>query len=339
MRHGCRDYAILRCMPSIRSGYVLLAAVIALLGRRVDAATPAPCAQTSASWQTQAQYENRRFGSYVLSSDNFNGTPGQQVWAVDVGCWGAVTRATTERDGIGSYPHITRGWLFDDGEMNALSTPGTFDWTRKSGLGIPVTRLTKAKVRWAFSAPTGAGARWMALIDVYFDREATPNPKAFPPVTDLMIDQALMDQAIGRGTYYSIVASRSSPFVVTIGGVKYLGYIDSGGERSYHQAGGGGHTIHLFRRPTGYTDGAGVAWGSEQATTDVAAIVKYFMQSSPKDDYGRPIHYADGTVVAAPLIGPDLFLDAIDAGWEIDTGVRFETTSFWIALQNEPDGQ
>ena len=327
-------------MRSIRSGLVLVALSGALLGPQVDAAAAdAPCARTAGSWQSQGPWDNHQFGNYVVSNNNFNGTAGQQTWASSEGCWGAVTRASAERFGIGSYPHIARGWMFDDTEMRALSTPGTADWTRKAGLGIAVTGLSKAKVHWAFSAPTTGGVRWMALIDVYFDHEPTPNPKAFPPVTDLMIDQALMDQQVGRGTYYAIVAAHSAPFVVTLGGIRYLGYIDSGGESAYHQAGGGGHTIHLFQRPTAFTDeGAGVVWGAQQATTDVAAIVKYFMQASPKDDYGRPIHYADGTVVSTPLITPDLYLDSINAGWEVDTGLRFDTTGFWIALQNEPDG-
>lgn len=326
-------------MRSTRSGYLLLALAAALLGTRGDAvAADAPCARSAATWQSQGPWDDHRFGDYVVSNNNFDGTPGQQTWAASESCWGAVTQALVERSGIGSYPHVARGWMFDDGEMRTLSTPGTSDWTRKSGLGISLKELEKAKVHWAFEAPTGSGARWMALIDVYFDREPQPSPKAFPPITDLMIDQAIMDQPVGRGTYYSFVAAHSAPFVVTLGGIKYLGYIDSGGERSYHQPDGGGHTIHLFQRPTGYTDGAGVVWGSQQATTNVAAIVKYFMQPSPHDDYGRPIHYADGTVVSTPLITPDLYLDSINAGWEIDTGLRFETTGFWIALQNEPDG-
>jgi hypothetical protein len=123
---------------------------------------------------------------------------------------------------------------------------------------------------------------------------------------------------------------------VTLGASKYLVYIDNPGEAAYHQP--GGHTIHLFQLPTTYTDDTGLVWGSNNATTDLAAIVKYFMQTSPKDDAGRPLRNAAGAEVTSPLIAPDLMLNAINAGWEIDVGTLFQTDQFWIALQNEPDG-
>ena len=74
------------------------------------------------------------------------------------------------------------------------------------------------------------------------------------------------------------------------------------------------------------------------ATTDVAAIVRYFAQAAPKDDKGQPLQDAMGRTVAAPLFAADLYLNAINAGWEIDVGTAFRTDAFWIALQDEPDG-
>ena len=156
----------------------------------------APCQQRADSWTSSGPWDTRKYGNYFLSNDNFNNTPGQKLWANSESCWGVVTSATVERSGVGSYPHVVRGWSQMEGDMREHSSPGSFDWTRKSGLGIPVDQLKKALVHWSFSAPTGAGARWMALIDVYFHRSDGPDPKQFPPQIDLMIDQALMDQPL-----------------------------------------------------------------------------------------------------------------------------------------------
>jgi hypothetical protein len=301
----------------------------------------APCAQTAKSWTKTGPWDTQQYGNYFVSNDNFNNTPGQKIWANSEHCFGVTTSATVERSGVGSYPHVVRGWMQNEGDMRSQSTPGTLDWPIKSGMGIPVARLNKAKIHWAFTASTTPGSRWMALIDVYFHKTAMPNANEFPPATDLMINQSIMDQPIAShsantASYYAYTASVSHPFTVTLGGNKYLVYIDNPGEVGFHQT--GGHTIHLFQMPTTFTDGSGVNWGAASATTDLAAIVKYFMQASPKDDAGRPVQTAGGTEVNAPLIQHDLMLNAINAGWEIDVGTSFQTNEFWIAMQNEPDG-
>lgn len=314
------------------------ALLFAFLTATVAEALAAPdCARTQSSWGTQRQYDSKRFGNYLITSDNFNGTPGQTTWASSEACWGAVTTATKERGGIGSYPHIVRGWVNSGGDMSALSSPGTVDWTRRSGMGLSVQSLRKARVHWKFTAPVVPGARWMALIDVYFHGTPTPDASQFPPVTDLMIDQSLMDQDVGQQTFYEAVASRSHAFVVTLGGLTYLGYVDQAGESAFHRP--GGHTLHLFQTPTAYTRDAALNWGDTGATTDIAEIVRYFLQPDPRDSAGQPIHFADGTIVSSPLITPDLFLNAINAGWEIDVGTQFRTTDFWVAVQDEPDGR
>ncbi len=71
--------------------------------------------------------------------------------------------------------------------------------------------------------------------------------------------------------------------------------------------------------------------------TDLAAIVKFFMQSNPVDDNGAPIKTATGATVTTPLIGADLYFNAINAGWEIDDGTVFTNTGFCVAMQSEAD--
>lgn len=322
---------------------LLLGAALIGIGRAASADPPAAaCSQAADSWTSSGLWDTRQFGNYFVSNDNFNGTPGQKLWANSASCFGVLTTSTTERSGVGSYPHVVRGWMQSEGDMRAQSTPGTLDWTTKSGMGIAAGRLNKALIHWAFTAPTTPGSRWMALIDVYFHKTATPNSNEFPPAIDLMIDQALMDQPLGSqrsnaSTYYASVASGSHPFTVTLGGNKYLAYVDNPGENGFHRP--GGHTIHLYQLPTAYTGGTGVSWGVSRATTDLAAIVRYFTQRSPRDENGRPIQDAGGAEISAPLIAPELYLNAINAGWEVDVGTAFRTHEFWIALQDEPNGQ
>ena len=295
----------------------------------------ADCSRNSNSWVTTGIFDSKRFGNYVVNNNNWGGTPNQQLWANSESCWGVTTNATTERYSIGSYPSVTRGWSQNASIMQELSTPGTNDWTTKSGMGIPVGQLTKAKARWAFTAPSAPSARWLGLMDVYLHKKNNPSPSEFPPFVDLMIDQALADQPVNDTTYYALVAGNANATTVTLGGVTYLVYIDDPGEAIYHQS--GGHTIHLFATPTDVTHKNGPNWGTRNGTTDVAAIVKYFMQSNPKDDAGRPLKNAAGAVITSPLITSDLYLNSINAGWEIDFGTSFTNTQFCVALQSEPD--
>jgi hypothetical protein len=175
----------------------------------------------------------------------------------------------------------------------------------------------------------------MALIDVYLHKSAAPSAKEFPPFVDLMIDQALADQIVNTTTYYALVAGQSNATTVTLGPNRYLVYVDNPGETSYHQS--GGHTIHLFQLPTSVTDTVGPMWGASDARTSIDSVVKYFMQTSPKDDAGHTLKNAAGAEISTPLISPDLFLNAINVGWEIDVGTEFKTTQLWIAMQDEAD--
>ncbi|MFI4877481.1 MAG: hypothetical protein ACHP9U_01345, partial [Steroidobacterales bacterium] len=234
---------------------------------------------------------------------------------------------------IGSYPSVTRGW-----SQNAtiMQQQGGNGWTVQSGMGIPVSQLTKAKVHWSINAPTTSGIRWLGLMDNYFHSTNSPSPSQFPPVVDLMVDQSIADQVVNGSTFYALVAQQDHGSTVTISGVQYVFYIDDSDENAYHSA--GGHTIHLFRTPSAYTSGTALAiWGTNDGVTDLAAIVKFFMQSNPVDDNGAPIKTATGATVTTPLISSGLYLNSINAGWEIDDGTVFTNTGFCVAMQSEAD--
>jgi hypothetical protein len=98
----------------------------------------------------------------------------------------------------------------------------------------------------------------------------------------------------------------------------------------------GGHTIEMFMTPNSVTNPGQAVWGSNDSVTDVAAIVKFWMQTNPKDDKGNVIVNAAGNPVGQ-VITPDLYLNVINAGFEIDDGTAFTTTAFCVAMQNEPD--
>ena len=185
---------------------------------------------------------------------------------------------------------MTRGW-----SQNAtiMQQQGGNGWTVQSGMGIPVSQLTKAKVHWSFKAPTTSGIRWLGLMDNYFHSTNSPSPSQFPPVVDLMVDQSIADQVVNGSTFYALVAQQDHGSTVTISGVQYVFYIDDSDENAYHSA--GGHTIHLFRTPSAYTSGTALAiWGTNDGVTDLAAIVKFFMQSNPVDDNGAADQDCDG---------------------------------------------
>ena len=292
-----------------------------------------PCAMSSSSWTTTGAFDSKAYGNYFVNNNNWGGTPGQQFWSNDENCWGVTTTATRDNSSIGSYPSVTRGW-----SQNAtiMQQQGGNGWTVQSGMGIPVSQLTKAKVHWSFNAPTTSGIRWLGLMDNYFHSTNNPSPSQFPPVVDLMVDQSIADQVVNGSTYYALVAQQDHGTTVTISGVQYVVYIDDSDENAYHSA--GGHTIHLFRTPSAFTTNAALAiWGTNDGITDLAAIVTFFMQSNPVDDNGQPLKTASGSTVSSPLIGSGLYLNSINAGWEIDDGTVFTNTGFCVAMQNEPD--
>jgi hypothetical protein len=295
--------------------------------------TGGPCAKSSSSWTTTGAFDSKAYGNYFVNNNNWGGTPGQQFWSNDENCWGVTTSATSDRSAIGSYPSVTRGW-----SQNAtiMQQQGGNSWTVKSGMGVPVSQLTKAKVHWSFKAPTSSGIRWLGLMDNYFHSTNSPSPSQFPPVVDLMVDQSIADQVVNSSTYYALVAQQDHGTTVTISGVQYVVYIDDPDESAYHSS--GGHTIHLFRTPSAFTTNSPLAiWGTNDGVTDLAAIVKFFMQSSPKGDNGQVLKTASGSTVSSPLISSGLYFNAINAGWEIDDGTSFTNTGFCVAMQSEAD--
>jgi len=302
------------------------------------ATTPPPttggaCAKNSSSWTTTGAFDSKAYGDYFVNNNNWGGTPGQQFWSNDENCWGVTTSAISDTGAIGSYPSVTRGW-----SQNAtiMQQQGGNSWTVKSGMGIPVSQLTKAKVHWSFKAPTTSGIRWLGLMDNYFHSTNSPSPSQFPPVVDLMVDQSIADQVVNGSTYYGLVAQQDHGTTITISGVQYVVYIDDSDESAYHSA--GGHTIHLFRTPSAFTTNTPLAiWGTNNGVTDLAAIVKFFMQSNPKDDNGQPLKNASGSTVTSPLISSSLYFNSINAGWEIDDGTAFTNTGFCVAMQSEAD--
>lgn len=308
--------------------------------------TPTSCDSAAATWSVQTnvstKYSSKAFGKYVVSNNSWNSNSGQNIWAVDGNCWGVTTNFTNQSGGsILTFPSVSRGWNQNGTIMQQLSTNGTQDWTTKSGMGIKVDQLTKAKVRWAFDAPRTTGWRWLGLMDVYFHKTPNPSYTEFPPFIDLMIDQAIMDQILTgqpaqKSTYYAYVASENNPFIKTLGGVQYLIYIDEPDEASFHQT--GGHTIHLFQLPTQYSNPGTMAfWGALDGRHDLKAIIDYFRQANPTDDSGNPIKNATGTTITSALITDDLYLTSAQAGWEIVSGTSFTNTAFCVSMQNEAD--
>jgi hypothetical protein len=305
-------------------------AVVSIAGTTTAPPPPPP----PTNFVTTDAYGAVRYGNYIIGNNNWGGTPNQRLIAASKDAWGVTTSATQDVGSPRSYPSITRGWTQNGNMLLPLSTPGTNDWTTKCGMGIAVGKITQAKVHWQFTAPTTPGWRWMGLQDIYFHKTPTPAYTEWPPVVDLMIDQALGDQAVNQTTYYALVASMDHAAEVTIGGNKYLIYVDDSGESAYHQS--GGHTIHLFNTPTSFNPPSGnTQWGIRDGTNDVAAIIKYLMQPGPKSDAGQVLKFASGQAVSSPLIASNLYLTAINSGWEIDQGTAFSTTAFSVTMQGE----
>ncbi len=326
---GSRAFAVSLSAPS---GGVAVGSPSSATTTISGGASASACAQNSSSWTTTGAFDSQAYGNYFVNNNNWGGTSGQKFWSNDENCWGVTTSATRDSGMVSSYPSVTRGW-----SQNAtiMQQQGGNSWTVQSGMGIPVSQLTKAKVHWSFDAPT-QGVRWLGLMDNYFHKTSSPSPTQFPPVVDLMVDQSIADQVVNDSSYYALVAVQDHGTTITVSGVQYVMYIDDSDENAYHSA--GGHTIHLFRTPSAFTSNTPLAlWGTNDGVTDLAGIVKFFMQSNPVDDKGQPLKTSSGATVTSPLITSDLYLNSINAGWEIDTGTEFTNTGFCVAMQNEPD--
>lgn len=287
------------------------------------------------------------FGNYIVAIDDWNSVTATE-WVNSQACWSATApTSTTEANTIRFAPNVTRGWIYNATAMNTLSTAGTQDWTTKSGMGIQLSSLTKAKARWAMTIPTTAypASRWDALMDVFFHTMQLPTQtNGWYPEVDMQIIQSQMDSG-----YYAAIASSNGAQLVTLGGVGYVVIVDVMG--SFNQT--GGHTITMFARPTSFSDptatpSGGFLWGGTDITHDLHAIIQFWMQSNPLDDSGAPIHFgnigwntAKGQAITSPILQPTWYFTAVNGDFEIDYGdgvTPWTTTQFWVSVQNEPDG-
>ncbi len=186
------------------------------------------------------------------------------------------------------------------------------------------------------SVPSAAypASRWDALMDVFFHTMQLPQQDAtgWYPQVDLQIIQSQVDSG-----YYAAMMASHHAFNITLGGNRYSAVIDTFGP--FNQS--GGHTITMFSRPNAWADGTGTFWGATSQTHDLQAIINYWLQSHPVDDNGNPIKNGAGTTVTAPLLNPAWYLTAVNGDFEIDYGdglTPWITNDFWVAVQNEPDG-
>ena len=256
------------------------------------------CSKNSAVWQTCNNWDAKTYGKYWVRNNIWGqGSPGagsQCMWASSESCWG-VTATHSNGNGIPKgYPQTVRGWV----QGNGFTVPN-------SGMGIKVTDLTKAKVHWTMSAPTGG--RYMALWDIYLHNKANP-AGGDTPRTSLMINQRIADDGYYAGEVANCPQTPGNPCpTVTWGGQTFKLWVGKADWAS-------GNVIQLFLTPT-----SGPLFGSESMTLDLKAVIDGLrgMGYIPNDDY----------------------LTSIQIGWEIVDGGEFQVTKYWTALQDEPDPQ
>ena len=352
---ACSGTASTCTLTSSAAGLAAATATFAAVPVTAGGNPPGACAQTASSvvfTNAGSPYAFTQYGNYFVQLNNYEGMPGVLTqWMNGPGCWGTSTTQAVEEGNLPASPEVTRGWTPNAGAMQAGSAAGT--WTTQSGMGLKVSSITKVHAKWAMTVPTTQNtgdtvSRWDALLDIYFHTAAqgAPNPpaSAWPPMVDLQIYQMLMDQPLpgqpaNTQGYWSWAASISHPFVKTISGVTYLGQIDG---QNFNAT--GGHTISLFVEPTNYTNSATTTllWGPNSATHDVGGLIAWLSSANPTDDSGNPIMNHIGMVITTPLIDPSWYLSSINGGFELDFGTannnQWTTTDFWVAVQNEPDG-
>jgi hypothetical protein len=188
--------------------------------------------------------------------------------------------------------------------------------------------------------PGGTSLRWDTLLET--DYATSPNcthtsPCAYPEYSQLTVYVAQVDQVYNGASFYAGAIAGNHGFAKTIGGVTYACVVDSN-LGTFSQA--GGHTIFCFYPPNSLSPVANNAlmyWGSDNVVIDFAPLIAYFEQSNPTDDAGNPIKTGNGTVVTSPLLPPTLYLNTIQADYEVNGLPYATTTAFCVAMQNEPD--
>ena len=352
------------CSSTASSCSLTLSAAQTLAANFASSTTASGCAQSATSTVFSVTpssgngYGFTRYGNYVVQVDDWGNMPGTlTVWMNSPICWGTTITQSTEQSNLPASPQVTRGWTANDGVLQAGSTagyPNNPNWTTVSGMGLQVSAITKVHAKWSMTVPTTPNtndtvSRWDALLDIYFHSAAqgAPNPPSsqWPPQVDLQVYQMLMDQPLAgqpanlAGYWAGAFLNGSNPFVKTIGGNTYVGVIDA---QTFNAA--GGHTISLFVTPTMYTNSGttGLLWGKASTVHDVGGLIAWLSSSNPTDDSGNPLKTATGTTVTSPLINPAWYLTSINGGFELDFGTagnnHWTTTDFWVAVQNEADG-
>lgn len=259
-------------------------------------------AKLDALWSKTAPITASNNAIYYARMNAWNsgaaGFRNQKTWARNEHDWGVTSNHVNDGQ-VKSYSSVVRGWASGDG----------FNGIANSGLGIQVSALTKARLRWAFNAPSDYGGvvgpnatnRFTALWDTYFHTMANPSGNDIPH-TSLMINQYVVD---GDG-YYGGLAQRGQS--VTLGGQQWQMHV-------FQSSWASGNTIELFPGP--FNDYK--ILGKKDLTIDYRGVVR--------------------DLVAMGLIPNTDYLTSIQAGFEVISGGAFQTTQFWTALQNEVDGQ
>ncbi len=255
------------------------------------------CSTDTAEWQTCANWDAREFsgGAFFLRNNIWGSeSPGagkQCFWARSESCWGVVAE---HRNGEGTpkgYPQSVQGWVTGNGIVSS-----------RKRLGIPIRKLTKAKIHWKMDTPeTG---RYMALWDIYFHKKARPGGED-KPQTSLMINQRMADDGYYATQLLRCPQNNAPCPEVTFDGHTFKLWV---GQADWAT----GNVIQLFLVPT-----KGRLFGSEDMTLDLKAVIDGLHQSG--------------------LIADSEYLTSIQAGWEIIEGGTFTTLEHWTALQDEPE--
>jgi hypothetical protein len=251
-------------------------------------------------WENCTQYPKTTMSPYIIRNNFWNmntaGAGSQCVWAASSRCWGVNAEHANGTGQVKSYPSLVRGWTYWDGYT-----------TTNHGLGIAVSSLSRAFIRWKMDAPDNG--RFIALWDVYLDNTANPgNGADYHPHTNLMIHQRLVDES---GWFQEWVSNLP---IITLGGKEFRYRVENGASMSASN-----RVIKLFLRPA-----EGDVMGEEDSVLDLKAIIDGLATTLETTT-------SDGFALASGM-----HLVGVQAGYEIIDGGTFVTEDSWVVVQNEP---
>jgi hypothetical protein len=255
------------------------------------------CSPQEPAWETCANWDAREFhdGSHFVRNniwgEQSEGAGKQCLWAQSESCWGVLAK---HRNGSGTpkgYPQAVQGWVTGNGFVSS-----------RKRLGIPVKKLTHAKVHWKMDAPESG--RYMALWDIYFHTKSNPDGDD-KPHTSLMINQRIADDGYYATELLHCPQNNAPCPEVTFDNHTFKLWV---GQADWAT----GNVIQLFLVPT-----SARLFGSEDLTLDLKAVIDGLRRSGlvPDSDY----------------------LTSIQIGWEIVEGGNFTTLEHWTALQDEAE--